>query len=444
MRRSVLLHPFSLIRISILALACSGPALATDLEIHGSNTVGARLAPMLVNAYLEQYTGAQVTEQETRQENEKLLIAEKQGGTITVKVAAHGSSTGYKALASGSASIWASSRPVKDGEVEAMKGQADLTSLDNEHVIAIDGLAVLVHPANPVSQMSMETLARVFSGAITNWSDVGGPDRSISLYARDDRSGTWDTFKTLVLGKQYTLSGSARRYESNDQLSDDVSKDPSAIGFAGLASVRGSKVLAISDGNAAALKPDQLTVASEDYPLARRLFMYTPGPATTGMAKDFIEFVLGTDGQSIVSESGFISQNPIAVQPEFDRRVPETFRRLTANYLRLTVNFRFAEGRTRLDNKAKRDLQRIADYLTREKRSADDLMLIGFADRQSNELRAQMISEYRALAVRKALNGLGVRDVAYTGYGHEMQIGSAGGDSGQRRNGRVEVWIRKR
>ena len=444
MRRVPLLHPFSLIRISVLALACSGPVQATDLEIHGSNTVGARLAPMLMTAYLEQYTGTEVTEQETRHENEKLLIAENQGATVTVKVAAHGSSTGYKALASGQAGIWASSRPVKDSEVEAMKDRADLTSLDNEHVIAIDGLAVLVHPDNPVSQMSMDTLARVFSGAITNWSEVGGPDLNISLYARDERSGTWDTFKTLVLGKKYPLAGSARRYESNDQLSDDVSKDPSAIGFAGLASVRNSKLLAISDGDAPALKPNQLTVASEDYPLARRLFMYTPGPATTAMAKDFIEFALGADGQAIVSRSGFISQNPMAVWPEFDSSVPESFRRLTGNYLRLTVNFRFAEGRTRLDNKAKRDVQRIADYLARENRSADDLMLIGFADRQSNELRAQMISELRALSVRKALNEQGVMDVAYTGYGQAMQIGSSGGDSGQRRNGRVEVWIKAR
>ena len=440
MRRSVLLSPFSL----ILALACSGPAQAADLEIHGSNTVGARLAPMLVTAYLEQNNGGQVTAQETHHENEKLLVTEKQTGTVTVKVAAHGSSTGYKVLASGQANIWASSRPVKEGEVEDMKDRADLTSRDNEHVIAIDGLAVLVHPDNPVSQMSMETLARVFSGAISNWSEIGGADRKISLYARDDRSGTWDTFKTLVLGKNYTLSGSARRYESNDRLSDDVSKDPSAIGFAGLASVRNSKLLAISDGDAPALKPNQLTVASEDYPLARRLFMYTPGPATTSMAKDFIEFTLGADGQAIVSRSGFISQNPMAVRPEFDSSVPDSFRRLTANYLRLTVNFRFTEDRTRLDNKAKRDVQRIADYLARENRSADDLMLIGFADRQSNELRAQMISELRALSVRKALNERGVMDVAYTGYGQAMQVGSSGGDSGQSRNGRVEVWIKDR
>ncbi len=444
MRRNILHHPFSLIPVSILLLLGSALVQATDLEIHGSNTVGARLAPMLMSAYLEQITGGPVTEQETRHNNEKLLVSYRQGNALTVKVAAHGSSTGYKALASGQASIWASSRPVRSSEVAAMKDQADLTSLDSEHVIAIDGLAVLVHPSNPVSSMSMDTLARVFSGAITNWSEIGGADRKISLYARDDRSGTWDTFKTLVLGKKYTLSGSARRYESNDQLSDDVSKDPSAIGFAGLASVRNSKLLAISDGDAPALKPNQLTVASEDYPLARRLFMYTPGPATTAMAKDFIEFALGADGQAIVSRSGFISQNPMAVRPEFDSSVPESFRRLTGNYLRLTVNFRFAEGRTRLDNKAKRDVQRIADYLARENRSADDLMLIGFADRQSNELRAQMISELRALSVRKALNEQGVMDVAYTGYGQAMQIGSSGGDSGQRRNGRVEVWIKAR
>lgn len=444
MRRSFLHHPFSIVRVFLLLLTGSTGVQGSELEIHGSNTVGARLAPMLMSAYLQQYTGGQVSEQETSHENEKLLVAEKQGATVTVKIAAHGSSTGYKALASGQADIWASSRPVKDSEAEAMGDRADLTALDNEHVIAIDGLAILVHPANPVSEMSMDTLARVFSGAITNWSAVGGENRKITLYARDDRSGTWDTFKSLVLGKAHPLATSAKRYESNDQLSDDVSRDPSAIGFAGLASVRNSKVLAISDGDAPALKPNQLTVASEDYPLARRLFMYTPGQTTTGMARNFIEFALGADGQALVSESGFISQNPIAVKPEFGSTVPETFRRLTRDYLRLTVNFRFAEGRSRLDNKAKRDLQRIADYLRRENRRPDELMLIGFADRQSNELRAQMISEYRALAVRKALNELKIRDVPYTGYGHEMQIGSSGGDAGQRRNGRVEVWIRKR
>lgn len=435
--------PFSWVRLVLLAVCLGLPqAQANDLEIHGSNTVGATLAPMLVEGFFHSQSDAPVTTRSTGADNESVLIGTRANETRRVLVAAHGSSTGFKALHAGTADIWASSRPAKAAEVSQLRDRADLTALASEHVIAIDGLAILVHPSNPVSQLSIDTLARVFAGEIRSWAELGGADRPIQLYARDDRSGTWDTFKSLVLGKNFSLDTSAKRYESNDQLSDDVSRDPSGIGFAGLASVRDSKVLAISDGNAPALKPTRLTIASEDYPLARRLFMYTPGDATTPLAQDFIDFVLSEQGQAIVSRSGFVSQNPIAVKPELNANTPETFKRLTQNYQRLTVNFRFSEGRTRLDNKGQRDLRRVSNYLQSTNSSADDLLLIGFADAQSNELRAQMISELRALSVRKALADEGLRDVAYTGYGHFMPVGTAGGDSGAQRNGRVEVWVR--
>jgi len=427
--------------LTFLTLGLSGTAShASGLEIHGSNTVGATLAPMLVTGYLEQHTGSTPRTEPTDRENEELILAEDPSGAIEVLVAAHGSSTGFKALAAGQADIWASSRPVKTQEAEQFRPRADLTSLASEHVIAIDGLAILVHPSNPVNQLSIDTLGRIYAGEIRNWSAVGGPDRPITLYARDDRSGTWDTFKSLVLGKRYSLDDSAARYESNDRLSDDVSRNPSGIGFAGLASVRNSKLLAISEGDAPALKPNQLTVASEDYPLSRRLFMYTPGTPDNELVSGLIEFALASGGQDLVAASGFISQNPIAVKPDFDNSVPESFQRLTGRYERLTVNFRFAEGRTKLDNKALRDLRRVRDYLKQNGKNANDLMLIGFADQQSNELRAQMISELRALSVRKALASEGIRDVAYTGYGHYMPVGGRG----SQRNGRVEVWIQSR
>lgn len=435
--------PFSWARLGLMAVCLALPqAKANDLEIHGSNTVGATLAPMLLEGFFLSEDKAPVTTRSTGIENESILIGRRGNQPLRVRVAAHGSSTGFKALNTGKADIWASSRPAKAAEVSQMNDRADLTVLASEHVIAIDGLAILVHPDNPVSQLSIETLASVFAGEIRNWSELGGANRPIQLYARDDRSGTWDTFKSLVLGKDVSLHGSAKRYESNDQLSDDISGAPSGIGFAGLASVRDSKVLAISDGDAPALKPTRLTIASEDYPLSRRLFMYTPGEATKPLASDFIDFVLSEQGQAIVSRSGFVSQNPIAVKPELGASTPETFRRLTQNYQRLTVNFRFSEGRTRLDNKGQRDLRRVSNYLQSTGRSADDLLLIGFADAQSDELRAQMISELRALSVRKALARQGLGDIAYTGYGHFMPVGSAGGDMGAQRNGRVEVWVR--
>ncbi|WP_230712908.1 substrate-binding domain-containing protein [Marinobacter shengliensis] len=424
----------------VLAAVMLSPASAHELEIHGSNTVGATLAPMLVSGYLQQLGDDNPSSRPTGEENEQILSANAGGRNLSVLVAAHGSSTGFRTLASGRAGIWASSRPVKPSEADQVRAQADLTALESEHVIAIDGLAILVHPSNPINQLSIDTIGQIFAGEIRNWSELGGSNRAITLYARDDRSGTWDTFKSLVLGKKYPLDPSAMRYESNDQLSDDVSRDPGGIGFSGLASVRNSKLLAVSDGNAPALKPNQLTVASEDYPLSRRLFMYTMGDRTPELAAQLIEFALGTNGQALVAESGFISQNPIAVKPDFDASVPLTFRRLTEYYQRLTVNFRFAEGRTKLDNKAQRDLMRVKHYLEAQGRSAEDLLLIGFADTQSHELRAQMISELRALSVRKALNEAGLPRVAYTGYGHYMPVGG----TGNQRNGRVEVWIKDR
>ncbi|MDS1311084.1 substrate-binding domain-containing protein [Marinobacter xiaoshiensis] len=442
-------HPLhlqsALLGVFCLFLIFNAPVIqAEGMEIHGSNTIGAELAPLLVEGFLKNRGSDPVRILANGKDNEKLLIGNQSGTPLRILVAAHGSSTGFKALEARKADVWASSRPVKPAEVQKMAGQTNLRDSGSEHVVAIDGLAVLVHQSNPVDQLDINTLAGIFSGKISNWSEVGGANRHINLYARDDRSGTWDTFKSLVLSEPHSLHSSARRYESNDQLSDDVSIDPGGIGFSGLASVRDSKVLAISDGQAPALKPSRLTVASEDYPLSRRLFMYTHGNSASTIAKDFVEFVLSEEGQALVSTSGFVSQNPLAVKPDLAESTPPTFKVLTRNYSRLTVNFRFSEGRTTLDNKAQRDLQRIADFLSKKGLTSNDLMLIGFADQQTDELRAQMISELRALSVRKALADFGVRDVRYTGYGHYMPVGMAGGKSGQLRNGRVEVWIRDR
>ncbi|MBQ0776633.1 MAG: substrate-binding domain-containing protein [Pseudomonas sp.] len=432
-----------LFRLGFALAFLPGVAAAHDLEIHGSNTIGATLAPMLMTGFLEQLTGERVSASATGNENEALLTVVRDGKPLTVLVAAHGTSTGFTSMMANQADTWAASRRITAKEVASMAARADMTSADSEHVIAIDGLAILVHPSNPVNQLNIETLARIFAGEITNWSALGGPDLPIQVYARDDRSGTWDTFKELVLAGKYTLTGEARRYESNDQLSDDVSLNPAGIGFAGFASVRSSKLLAISDGSAPALKPSELSVATEDYPLSRRLYLYTPGTTGKPLAQAFINYAQSQAGQDIVAQSGFFSQNPFAVDPVQDASVPATFKRLTERYQRLSVNFRFAEGRTKLDNKANRDLLRIQHYLRETGKTGKDLMLIGFADQQSDELRAQMISELRALSASKALRQLGTQVHGHTGYGHYMPVGSAGGATGAQRNGRVEVWVRR-
>ncbi|SHK20943.1 phosphate transport system substrate-binding protein [Marinobacter antarcticus] len=176
--------------LSLLLLFHTSPGHTEEMEIHGSNTIGARLAPLLVKGFLTHRGYNPVQTIDNSKDNEKVLTGSQTGSSVRVLIAAHGSSTGFNALEARSADIWASSRAVKPAEVQQMAERANLEGLGNEHVIAIDGLAVLVHPSNQINQLSIGTLARVFSGEIRNWSEIGGANQSITLYARDDRSST--------------------------------------------------------------------------------------------------------------------------------------------------------------------------------------------------------------------------------------------------------------
>src|SRR5690606_21177769 len=121
----------------------------------------------------------------------------------------------------------------------------DLSKIGNEHIIALDGLAIIVNQNNPLKAISTEMLARVFSGEISRWSELGGPELPIVLLARDDNSGTFDTFNSLVL-KKYAkqLSAKAQRFESSTDLSVAVSQHEAAIGFIGLNYISYNKALA--------------------------------------------------------------------------------------------------------------------------------------------------------------------------------------------------------
>ena len=407
--------------------------------IQGSNTIGAELGPELVKRYL-QAKGAERIQAKASAENETLISAviPASGQTVSVLVAAHGSGTGFKGLADGSADIAAASRPAKDKEVASLRDLADLRSAESEHIIGIDGLAIIVNQENPVSDLSVEEIAGIFSGAYKDWSELGGKTGPINVYARDDKSGTWDSFASMVLGER-PLIASAKRFESNADLSDHVSNDVHGIGFVGLSSVRNAKLLSVSDGTAKSLIPNKLTVATEDYALARRLFMYTDDQPANPYVAEFIAFALSNDGQQTVADSGFISQELKAVMPEFYAELPQDFRELTTDAQRLTINFRFQEGSAKLDNKALKDLERLVAYLGNHK---GELVLVGFGDPKKTEKRSQLLSKLRAMAVRRELVRYGIYPAVSVGYGENLPVASVNGQEGRMKNRRVEVWVR--
>lgn len=433
---------------AVQALASDFSGLPIDGEkrlftIHGSNTIGATLAPNLVKEYLHRKGAIQIAVTDTAVENEKVIrgYVRDSRTEVYVVVAAHGSGTGFKGLASGAADIAAASRPVKDKEFTLLKSRADMRGSQSEHIVGIDGLAIIVHPENPIKSLSVNQIAGIFSGDYQNWSELGGQPGPVNVYARDDKSGTWDSFKGMVLGKQKKLVSHAQRFESNDALSDTVANDIAGIGFVGLASVRNAKLIAVSDGSAKALLPNKLTVATEDYALARRLFMYTPGEPENQYAAEFINFTLDNAGQKIVAGTGFISQELKAVIPEFYADLPQGFRDLTDGSQRLTINFRFKEGSAKLDNKALKDVERLVDYLGGK--NSRQILLIGFGDKKKTEKRSKLLSKLRAMAVRRELVRYGIYPKESIGYGEYLPVASLNRSEGRMKNRRVEVWLRE-
>ncbi|WP_122563719.1 substrate-binding domain-containing protein [Pseudomonas viridiflava] len=414
------------------------------LRIQGSNTINAQLGPALVEGLMRQQGLQAVQTLPGDAANEQRVVATVPGRDkpVRVEVAAHGSGTGFEALNAGTADMASSSRPIKPQEAADLARLGDFQSTAGEQVIAIDGVAVILHPANPLRVLDTRQLARIFSGEVRDWSEVGGTTGPIRLYARDEKSGTWETFKELVLVKQgKSLSKAALRFESSEQLSDEVSKDRNGIGFIGLPYVRRARAIAIADGDSKPMLPTVNLIATEDYPLSRRLFFYVPPLKQQPWAEALVQFAQSAEGQAIVAQNGFVAQTVQAVKVSTTSQMPVDYQSLTRKAERLSVNFRFAQGSARLDNKAQLDLKRVVEYLKANGKLDQHVTLVGFGDAKSDPERAVLLSRLRAMAVRRELQKSGVTFREILGLGDEMPVAANDLDDGRIKNRRVEVWV---
>ncbi len=418
----------------------------TLFRLHGSNTIGETLAPELLKAFWRQQGALDLRVVQGGVDVERDILFSVPGKTALqrVELKAHGSSTGFKGLLSRDADLAMASRRIKDKEKTRLAPlYGDLSSVRTEHVIGMDGLAIIVHPHNPVNSLSTAQLAKLFAGEIRNWRQLGGPDEPVRIYSRDENSGTWDSFKSMVLKKHgVKLAATARRFESSMELSDRVSQERGAIGFIGLPYVLRAKALAVSDEEGALpVFPTTFTVSTEDYPLTRRLYMYEPMTlALNSPAHQFISFVTSEEGQDIVRKSGFISQNIQRIQPVLSDELPPEYLALTREGSRLSLNFRFNSGTFELDNKAQRDLERVIRFF--EKNPGQRAFLIGFSDSTGSAQHNRKLSLQRAEIVRDQLLARGINVAEVHGLGALAPVASNATDAGRERNRRVEVWVR--
>ncbi len=416
----------------------------TILRLHGSNTIGARLAPALVKEFLAQELKAQNINSVAGKigDEQSIEAVLPDNHRVAVEIHAHGSSTSFKDLNQDLCDIGMASRPIKQKEVDMLQRFGDMTSPASEHILALDGIAVIVHPANNLERLSQQQIAAIFSGQIQDWSEypASGLTGPIKVIARDEKSGTWDTFKHLVLQGE-ALKGQAERIEDSRELTNKVATNTNAIGFIGLPYIKPAKAISVSETGTDAVYPTPFTVATEDYPLARRLFLYLPENTTSTLSKAFIEFALGFDGQKIAQQIGFVELTINKQHPVIAADAPQSYLDETNSAARLSLNFRFRSGSSNLDNRGLRDIDRLVKFLNIPENRGQGIKLFGFSDSLGQRAANCALSANRAQKVASILQAHGITVETTHGYCDDMPVASNKSASGRERNRRVEVWI---
>lgn len=229
---------------------------------------------------------------------------------ISIAVTGGGTGTGIAALINNTVDIANASRHMKEEEIAAAEANG-ITPL--EFTVAIDALAIIVNPANPISQLTIDQLADIYTGRITNWKELGGNDAPIVLLSRETNSGTHVYFLEEVVRKgdkenKDIFAPQTLLMPSSVGITSELRRNPNAIGYDGFGYVDPAheKLVAIApDATSPYILPSVETGADGSYPISRGLFMYTAGEPT-GAIRNYLDWILGPEGQTIVAELGFV------------------------------------------------------------------------------------------------------------------------------------------
>jgi phosphate transport system substrate-binding protein len=417
-------------------VAASRPTMTARevlLRLHGSNTIGSELAPRLAETFLTSLGATSVRTGDMDPSHHRWVTGDIGPRRVAIEIFAPGSRVGFFSLRDGRCDIALASRAIEPGEARAPLA---------EHVLALDGVAVIVHRSNPIARLTLRQVADIFSGAITDWSQLGGNPGPIQLYAREKKSGTYDTFVQLVMHGRDVRWQNTGGYEDSTALAQAVADDARAIGFIGLPYARDARAVALQDGEATPLYPTVFTVSTEDYPLARRLRFYTAAQPKNPYVAPFVALALSDGGQRLVEASGFVPLTVRAQAYQAPREAPRRYLEATRGAERLSINFRFKRGSAELDGKARQDIDGIVKFLATAPAGARRAMLFGFADKSGKETVNRALSKQRAGAVATELREHGVVLDAVDGFGSALPLADDAGSDARERNRRVEVWVK--
>jgi phosphate transport system substrate-binding protein len=438
-------------------------AAGREMRMSGAADIGELLVPDLVDGYfagmgLRPRGWAQGATAEQRMQEGRDGRGQPQRRIVVERA---GTGDAFVALGERRADLAMATRAVNEAEANQVQRAlgVDLATAQHEHVLAVDGLAVIVHPDNPVQRLKMEQIRDIFAGSITNWNAVGGPNRPIRVLARDAASGATEQFAAEVMGDKQ-VSANAERVASSAQVSNTVAAESGAIGFVGMSFVGRARALNLVASCGIEFPAGSFEVKTQDYPLERRLYLYS-GAKGNAMVEDFLRYVESPAGSEVISDAGYISLQPVLGTREYTqfrlldatRAAPTApdprYVQAMADYslavrqaLRLSSTFRFDAGSQSLDVLGQNEIERVAEFLKRPENAKYKVTVLGFSDNIGAFGQQRSVSEKRAQEVAKQLRQRGVANVnQVSGFGYVAPVACEEDASAPAKNRRVELWL---
>lgn len=438
-----------------------------EVSIASSGELSDGLMMSLVERFAERQ-GASLDRSVVGDNVERMVLTSASGDTVAeVSVGSSSSTQAVQSLLTGGAHLAATTRSLRDEERLNLIGANadDITRASAETVLALDAIAIVVHPDNPVRAVSEADIARIFSGQITDWAQLGGNPGTINVYGRAADSGTAAVFDDLVMQPaRAEITSFAVAQDSDSDVSEAVMNDIRGIGYTSFSALDSAKSLAVRGECGIQTPATAFTIKTEEYPLARRIFMYRPQNSIPQTASSFLDFVKSTEAQSIVTEAGFVGQDVTSVSvneqglrfvssvlPTDADATYEQIQEMLTDLVaadRLSLTFRFEPGSARLDTRAQADVLRLAEMIDSGAFENKELLVVGFTDSIGLGDINIGLSQARAEQVRNAILGAtssateNASRLTSIGYGEMSPLGCNETFNGRAINRRVEIWTK--
>ncbi|MGJ8621491.1 MAG: phosphate ABC transporter substrate-binding/OmpA family protein [Yoonia sp.] len=462
------------LRVATSSMICEGagcPSLETvsaDVTIVGSEAIGLGMMPLLMSGFASSLAADAEINNPSASETVVSLIGDDGFGDEigSYKVSSVGDDAAFRALLEGDAQVGMSSRRITQDEARALRdsGAGSMVSPNQERIIAVDSMVVVTHADNPVNELTQDQLSAIFSGQITNWSQVGGPDRDINVIAHPEDSASYQYFMNFLYGDDTPNFRPQGIAEDDQALSNVMFHDRNAIGYLGYAFQRGAKPLRLVNECGISTSPDAFSAKTEEYTLSRRMYLYNRGDNLDDQAQAFLDFAISDEADNVIGKSGFIDlgiarraqtaedARYVALSKELERydigfegEIIGNMLREMEDYDRLSTTFRFRTGSSRIDERGRLDMDRLIEYLE-DMPAGTQVMFVGFTDDVGPFDANQRLAEERAKEVIDAVedtagDALAGIEMIAAGYGEIAPSACNISDRGRAINRRVEVWI---